>query len=88
MANDFNRFLGDTPGRTLMKLIVASLIVGFTMTLFNIMPADLLRSVRDGLMELWRTGFDTLGEIGTWLLLGASVVLPVFILIRLLNFKR
>ncbi len=88
MANEFNRFLGDTPGRTLMKLVVASLIVGFIMTLFNIMPVDLLRSVRDGLMELWRTGFDTLGEIGTWLLLGASVVVPLFIIVRLLSFKR
>lgn len=88
MANEFNRFLGDTPGRTLMKLVVASLIVGFVMTLFNIMPVDLLRSVRDGLMELWRTGFDTLGEIGTWLLLGASVVVPLFIIVRLLSFKR
>lgn len=88
MANEFNRFLGDTPGRTLMKLLVASLIVGFIMTMFNIMPADLIRSIRDGIVELWRTGFDALGEIGTWLLLGASVVLPLFIVVRLLSFKR
>lgn len=88
MANDFNRFLGDTPGRTVMKLVVASLIVGFIMTLFDIMPVDLLRTIRNGVMELWRTGFETLGEVGSWLLLGASVVIPVFILIRLTSFKR
>ncbi len=27
MADGINRFLGDTPGRTLVKLIVVSLIV-------------------------------------------------------------
>ena len=88
MAEKFNRFLGDTPSRTIMKLVIASLMVGFFMTVFDIMPDDLLRSVKDGLVELWNTGFHTLGRIGTYLLLGASVVLPLFIVIRLLSYKR
>ncbi len=36
MADGINRFLGDTPGRTLVKLIVVSLIVGFVMSVFGL----------------------------------------------------
>jgi succinate dehydrogenase/fumarate reductase cytochrome b subunit len=83
MADGLNRFLGDTPGRTLVKLIVVSLIVGFVMSVFGLDPADLLNGVRYFLIDLWYTGFDALGRVGQYLLIGATVVIPAFILLRL-----
>ena len=61
MSDRVNRFLGDTPGRTLVKLLVVSLIVGFIMTVFGIYPARhrrwrpplLPRTLVQGLLGAW-----------------------------------
>jgi hypothetical protein len=42
MSNGLTRFLGDTPGRTALKLLVASFVVGVVMAAFNWYPVDLL----------------------------------------------
>lgn len=88
MSNETNRILGDTPGRTLIKLIVVSLIVGFAMTIFGIAPMDIVSGVRDFVLDLWHTGFAALGRIGDYLLIGATVVVPVFIILRVMSFRR
>jgi hypothetical protein len=88
MGDGLNRFLGDTPGRTLVKLIVVSLVVGFVMHTFGIYPTDLLDWVRNLFTDLWRTGFRAFGRFGDYLVFGAAVVIPVFILIRLLSWRK
>ncbi|MDF1608792.1 DUF6460 domain-containing protein [Hoeflea sp. YIM 152468] len=88
MSNGLTRFLGDTPGRTALKLLVASFVVGVIMAAFNWYPVDLLYIARDFVLNLWETGFAALGRFGGYLLLGAGVVIPVFIVIRLLSLRR
>lgn len=88
MAGTVNRFLGDSPGRTIVKLVVASLAVGFLMRVFHIEPMDIVDNVRFFFIDLWYTGFDAFGRFGSYFLLGATVVLPVFILIRILSYRR
>ncbi len=83
MADGLNRFLGDTLGRTIVKLIVVSLIVGFVMSIFGLDPMDLLDGIRFFIIDLWYTGFDALGRVGQYLLIGATIVIPAFILLRL-----
>lgn len=85
MSDSVNRFLGDTPGRTIVKLIVVSLIVGFIMAVFGIVPADILFGIRNFILDIWNTGFAALGRIGDYLLLGATIVIPVFIVLRLMS---
>jgi hypothetical protein len=41
MSNGLTRFLGDTPGRTALKLLVASFVVGVVMAAFNWYPVDM-----------------------------------------------
>ena len=88
MSNGLTRFLGDTPGRTALKLLVASFVVGVIMAAFNWYPVDLLYMARDFLVNLWETGFAALGRFGTYLALGAAVVIPVFLIIRLFSLRR
>lgn len=88
MSNRLTRFLGDTPGRTALKLLVASFVVGVIMAAFNWYPADLLFMARDILVDLWETGFAALGRFGGYLVLGAGVVIPIFILLRLFSLGR
>jgi hypothetical protein len=82
------RLLGDTLGRTIIKLLVVSILVGMVMSVFNIAPFDVLYGIRDFFVRLWESGWAALGRFGDWLILGASIVVPVFIIIRLLNYRR
>ena len=88
MSDGVNRFLGDTPLRILIKLLILSVAAGFLMSFFGLYPDDILHMVSDMVLNLWRTGFAALGRVGDYLLLGAVVVVPVFILIRLLSYRR
>lgn len=88
MPESVNRFLGDSPARTIVKLVVVSLIVGFIMRVFDIMPMDIVDNIRDFAIETWQTGFQAFGRLGAYLLLGGSVVIPAFILIRILSYRR
>ncbi|MDO6964598.1 DUF6460 domain-containing protein [Rhizobium alvei] len=88
MSDGLNRFLGDTPGRTLIKLVVVSVVVGFVMSAFGIYPMDVVYWIRASFVELWRSGFAALGRVGDYLLLGAAIVIPVFIILRILSWRK
>ena len=88
MSNGVNGFLGDTPIRVIIKLLILSVAVGFLMSIFGLYPDDILRALRNFVLEVWDTGFATLGRVGDYLLLGAVIVVPAFILIRMLSYRR
>jgi hypothetical protein len=88
MSNGVNGFLGDTPLRVFIKLLILSVAVGFLMSIFGLYPDDILYAARDFVLDLWNTGFKTLGRLGDYLLLGAVIVVPIFILIRLMSYRR
>ena len=88
MSEQVNRFLGDSLGRTLIKLVVVSLIVGFVMTVFGLTPWNIIYGFRDFILELWHRGFAALGRVGDYLLLGATIVIPLFVILRLFSYRR
>ncbi len=88
VSGQINRFLGDTIGRTIIKLLVISFIVGVVMAAFNWSPFDVFYVVRDFIIRIWQQGFAALGRVGEYLALGAGIVVPVFLLLRILNYRR
>ncbi|MBP1885845.1 MULTISPECIES: DUF6460 domain-containing protein [Sinorhizobium] len=88
MSDGLNKFLGDTPLRVLVKLVVVSILVGFVMTVFDWYPVDIFFGIRNFLLDLWRTGFAALGRVGDYLLLGAAIVIPAFLILRVLSYRR
>ena len=88
MAEGLNRFLGDSPLRVIVKLVIVSIVVGFVMSYFDWTPYEVFDSVRFFFLDLWHTGFDALGAVGDYLVIGAVVVIPAFLVIRLLSFRR
>jgi hypothetical protein len=88
MSDQVNRFLGDSIGRTIIKLLVVSLIVGFVMAIFGLTPWELIYNFRDFVVHLWRQGFSALGHVGDYLMLGATIVIPIFIIIRLFSYRK
>jgi hypothetical protein len=88
MDSNLRRFLGGSPGVVLVKLIFLSLLVGAFMALLGITPVGLferlLRLVRD-VLDL---GFESIREVGRWLIYGAMIVVPLWLLSRLFARRR
>lgn len=88
MADGVNRILGDSPLRVVLKLAVASFIVGMIMASLGLSPWDIILGTRDFFVRLWNMGFAAIDQFLGYLLLGAVIVVPIWIVIRLLNMRR
>ncbi len=88
MSDKLTTFLGDSLGRTIIKLLIISFVVGIIMSALNFTPWDVWYGIRDFFVSIYNLGFDALGKIGKYFLLGAGIVVPVFLILRFLNFKK
>lgn len=86
--NALTRFLGDTPLRIAIKLIVVSFLVGIVMAAFGWSPWDVLHGIREAVVGVWNMGFAAIGRFWHYFLLGAVVVVPAFLVLRVLNYRR
>jgi hypothetical protein len=82
------RFLGDSPLRILLKLIVVSFIVGLVMNAFGWSPWDVVYAVRGFFLDIWHMGFRAIDRFVGYILLGAAIVVPAFLLIRIASYRR
>ncbi len=81
------RFLGGSPGSVFLRLFFVSLIVGALFMWLDIRPADVLRGFVDLFHRISRLGFDAIREIVDYVLVGAAIVVPVWLVLRLLNMR-
>ncbi len=81
------RFLGGSPGSVFLRLFFVSLIVGALFMWLDIRPADILYGIRDLIDRISRLGFDAFREIIDYVLVGAAVVVPIWLVLRLLNMR-
>lgn len=88
MADGVNKFLGDTPARTIVKLIVVCLIVGFVLHIWGFRPQTILGDIREFFQNIVSQGFQAFGDVGTYLVLGAIIVIPIFVILRLMSYRR
>lgn len=88
MENGLAKFLGDTPGRTLVKLAVISFVVGIIMSALNFTPVEVWYAVRDFFIKIYELGFDAVWRIARYFVWGALVVVPIFLLMRLFKFGK
>lgn len=88
MSGKIDQFLGDSLGRTIIKLLVISFVVGVVMAAMNWSPFDIFYGIKDFIVRIWQQGFAALGRFGEYLVLGAAVVIPVFIILRILNYRK
>jgi len=82
------RFLGDTPLRVALKLIVVSFLVGIVMSAFGWSPFDILHSIQRFFLDLWNMGFAAVDRFLGYFLLGAAIVVPAFLVLRILSYRR
>jgi Domain of unknown function (DUF6460) len=84
MANDaVNRFFGGSPLSVLVRLILLSILVGVILSAIGLDPFDIWRSIERLFRSIWNMGWDAVDWAWRYFLLGAVIVIPIWILVRL-----
>jgi hypothetical protein len=71
-----------------LRLIVVSFIVGIVLVTFGFDPAGIIDSFVSVIRHLFDFGLTDVRQIGRVLATGALVVLPVWLVLRLLDSRR
>lgn len=88
MSPMLTNFFGGSPASVALRLIVVSFIVGIFLVMFGFEPTDIVDSFVRLVRRLVEFGFTDMRQIGRILATGALVVLPVWIVLRLLDSRR
>jgi hypothetical protein len=84
MANDVvSRFLGGPPLSVLARLILLSVVVGVILSAVGLDPWNILHSIEKLIQDVWDMGFDAVRWLWRYFLLGAALVLPIWLVFRL-----
>jgi Na+/H+-dicarboxylate symporter len=79
------RFMGGSIVGTLLKLIVISIAVGLVLAWLNLTPWDVIDNLRRSLDHLLARSTSIVHDLVSYVLVGAVIVIPVWIVIRLLK---
>lgn len=73
---------------TLLRILIASLLVGMAMAFFGVQPADILTWLTQSVRDVLANAESWAGWTIKYVLLGAVVVVPIWVLWYLLQFLR
>lgn len=82
------RIFGGSPLAVLARLILVSILVGVILSALGLDPFDIVRSIERLFRTLWNMGFDIIRYVWRYFLLGAVIVIPIWIIIRVVNAPR
>jgi hypothetical protein len=89
MSNDtVTRIFGGSPLAVLVRLVLVSVLVGVVLSALGLNPFDIWNSVERLFRSIWDMGFDAFRWVWGYFLLGAVIVIPIWLIIRLLNAPR
>ena len=82
------RFLGGSPLAVAFRLALLSILVGVVLAAIGFDPWNIVNSIRLLFQRLWDLGFDAINGLWRYFLLGAVIVLPIWLLSRLFSTPR
>ncbi len=88
MANTVSRFLGGPPLAVALRLLLLCLLVGIILSALGFDPGNIFSRFFQLIPWIWNISWDAVFSLGTWLLLGAMVVVPIWVVIRVLRTTR
>ena len=82
------KVFGGSPLAVLGRLILVSILVGVILNALGLDPFDIVRSLERLVQSIWNMGFDAFRWLWRYFLLGAVIVLPIWLIVRLINAPR
>src|SRR4029078_3758714 len=88
-SNDgLSRFLGGSPLAVAVPLVLLSVLVGVVRAGVGFDPWNILHSIRMLFQRLWDLGFDAVNWLWRYFLLGAVIVIQIWLLSRVFGTPR
>ena len=84
-AGPVERALGERPIGLIVKLGLVSLLVGFVMSVFGFDAGDVVHGLVTLVQDTLRDSGDVFRKLGTYIATGAAIVVPIWVLLRLLR---
>jgi len=89
MADEgLRRFLGGSPLAVFIKLALLSVLVGFVLTVLGLDPRNIVESMVALVRSVFSLGFEAFDWLWRYLLLGAVIVIPIWLIARLLQSRK
>jgi membrane protein implicated in regulation of membrane protease activity len=82
---NFRDFLGGHPITVILRLAIISLLVGIVLSIFGITPGNFFYVIDNFIRLMYDLGFGTIEWILQYLAVGAMLVVPIWLLLRLLR---
>ena len=88
MNDTMNRCLGGPPLAVAGKLVLLSVLVGVVLAALGLDPRNIFESLHNIVRWFWDLGFDAVVRLWRYFLLGAAIVIPVWLVMRLAKAPR
>ena len=85
MADHVTRFFGGPPLAVLGKLVLLSIVIGVVLSALGLDPWNIVTSVQRLIRDIWNMGFDAVRWLWQYFLLGAVLVIPIWLILRLVR---
>lgn len=79
---DRNTLFGGNPISVIIRLVVLSIVVGIVLSAMGITPQNLFSRIDAFIRHIYDLGFGAIDWILGYLLLGALVVVPIWLIAR------
>jgi hypothetical protein len=83
-----HQILGGSPSSVVIRLVFLSFVVGVVLSVLGFSPADILNSLARLVRGIYDLGFGAIDRVVRYFLLGAAIVVPVWIIIRLFSLAQ
>ena len=87
-SNYANRFFGGPPLSVIFRLLLLSILIGVILEVLGLDPWNVIDSLRSLLLRIWDMGFDAVRWLWRYLLLGAALVVPIWLIMRLVRIAK
>jgi hypothetical protein len=86
--NYVTRFFGGPPLSVIFRLLLLSILIGVILEVLGLDPWNVIDSLRGLVLRIWDMGFDALRWLWRYLLLGAALVVPIWLVVRLMRLAK
>lgn len=87
-GTELTRFFGGSPISVVARLILLSVVVGVIMAALGLDPANIIESLTRLVSNLFHFGFDAVERLWRYFLLGAVIVFPLWLILRISRSRR
>jgi hypothetical protein len=82
------KVFGGSPLAVLVRLALVSILVGVVLSALGLDPWNIIQSVQRLIRNIWNMGWDAVRSLWGYFLLGAVIVIPIWLITRVINAPR